>query len=230
MTAQIFDDGVMRKLTVIFKAVIKDEAVKLPKITKQRLREAAFLALSDRDYVVSFVTGPGIVPGARLKATKDDKVSEFAVRTSLDREVGLLRKTSGDGWRTIPNVTEVVVAVPDAEDASKIEVLGFEPDDLIAVFDEAYAAVKRVKGNSNYNKAPVFVPLDRQIKSAGGKSLPSLKTQRKWRSEISLERFASGNARPLSLQDDLINRFKRDIAELAKVDVEDITIEIHIKK
>jgi hypothetical protein len=202
--------------------------VKLPKITKQRLREAAVLTLNDRGYSVSLVRGPGIVPGARLKATKGEKVLEFAVRTSLDREVGLLRKTSGDGWRTIPNVSEVIVAVPDAEDASKIEVLGFEPHVLITVFDEAFAAVKRGKGNSNFSKAPVFVPLE--AKTPAGEVVPGLKTQATWRSEVSLERFASGNARSLNPQDDLIDRFKRDFAELAKVDAVNITIEIHIKK
>jgi hypothetical protein len=204
--------------------------VKLPKITKQRLREAAFLTLNDRGDPVSFVAGPGIVPGARLKVAKGEKVLEFAVRTSLDREVGLLRKTSGDGWRTIPDVSEVIVAVPDAEDASKIEVLGFDPDVLITVFDEAFAAVKKGKGNSNYSKAPVFVPLDRETKTPAGEVIPSLKTLATWRSEVSLERFTPGNRHSLNPQDDLIHRFKRDFAELAKVGVENITIEIHIKK
>jgi hypothetical protein len=200
--------------------------VKVPKITKELLRQASVLALADFGFTVSFVNGPGIVRGARLKAEKKGKEPKtIAVRTSLDREVGLLRQRNGKKWRTISRVDEVVVAVPDAEDASKIEVFGFKPDLLIAIFN---AAVKSRKQNINAHKAPLFVPLDRKRKSAAGDVIPALKSRASWRKEVSLEQLLISNAPSTNSVALLIERFKRDL--IAELDSEDIQVEIKILK
>jgi hypothetical protein len=200
--------------------------MKVPKITKELLRQASFLALADFGFTVSFVNGPGIVRGARLKAEKKGKKPKtIAVRTSLDREVGLLRQRTGKKWRTISRVDEVVVAVPDVEDASKIEVLGFDPKVLIGVFDDAVEGRRR---SINAHKAPVFVSLDQEKRNAAGNVVPTLKSKASWRSELSLERFSISNAPSKNSVALLIDRFKRDL--IAELNAEEVRVEITIVK
>src|SRR5450432_2516625 len=91
------------------------------KIRKEFLRESARLALAEQGYSqVEIVQGPGIVPGARLTAVKDGAPKLIVVRTSSDREGGLLRNEDGD-WRTIPKADLILAAVP-ADDAAAADV------------------------------------------------------------------------------------------------------------
>ena len=198
--------------------------MKVPKITKEMLRRASFLALADAGFTVSLVNGPGIVPGARLKTEKKgEKPRTMSVRPSLDREIGLLRQRNEKKWRTISRVDEVVVAVPDVEDASKIEVFGFDPNFLITAFD---AAMEGRKQTINAHKAPLFVPLDRVRKSAAGDIIPALKSKALWRKEVPLERLSISNApSKVAL---LIDNFKRDLA--AELNAKEVRVEITIVK
>ena len=98
----------------------------IPKVTKPRLRKAAELALRERGYEVNQVQARGVRPGTRVEGIKDRVVLKIAVRSSLNREVSLLKNQSGS-WRTVPHVDEVVVAAADADDASMVEVLRFRP-------------------------------------------------------------------------------------------------------
>src|SRR5271163_4288399 len=100
------------------------------KLTKETLRKSARLALQAQGYETELAPGPGIMPGAQLNALREGQPCLVAVRTSLDREVGLLRNDSGK-WRTIPKVDLVVVAVPAVDDDQLIEVLAFARDALI---------------------------------------------------------------------------------------------------
>jgi hypothetical protein len=63
--------------------------------------------------------GQGFLPGARLMAIKGATKIKVAVRTSLDREIGLMRDGNGN-WRTIPKVDMVVVAVPAVGDSASV--------------------------------------------------------------------------------------------------------------
>jgi hypothetical protein len=206
--------------------VKESEIVKVPKITKEMLRRASFLALTDDGFTVSLVNGPGIVPGAQLKTEKKgEEPRTISVRTSLDREVGLLRQRNGKKWRTISRVDEVVVAVPDTEDASKIEVFGFDPDVLIAVFD---AAMEGRKQSINAHKAPLFVPLDRVRKSAAGNVIPALKSKALWRKVVPLEQLSISNAPSKNSAALLIDNFKRELA--AELNAKEVRVEITIVK
>jgi hypothetical protein len=69
------------------------------RLRKSVLRECARLALEGRGFKVELISGPGIVPGARLRAIKGSEEREIAVRSSLDREVGLTRRPNG-AWAT----------------------------------------------------------------------------------------------------------------------------------
>ena len=89
----------------------------MKKITKGQLRACARAALERRGYSVTADKGQGFLPGARLMAISGATKIEVAARTSLDREIGLMRDDDGN-WRTIPKVDMVVVAVPAVGDFS----------------------------------------------------------------------------------------------------------------
>jgi hypothetical protein len=105
------------------------------KLTKHVLREAARRALERRGDVVSPKPGAGIVPGARLTAVTGSEPRTVSVRTSLNRELGLMRNDRGR-WRTINKVDEVLVAVP-SDDKLFVEVMSFDPNLLTQIFNDA---------------------------------------------------------------------------------------------
>jgi hypothetical protein len=109
------------------------------KIRKVQLRTCARAALERRGYSVTADKGQGFVPGARLIAIRGVAEIKVAVRTSLDREIGLMRNADGN-WRTIPKVDMVVVAVLAVGDLTSVEVFGFDPKVLKREFDAALAA------------------------------------------------------------------------------------------
>ena len=68
------------------------------KLTKHVLRKAARRVLERRGNEVTPKPGAGIVPGARLTAKKSgSKPRTVSVRTSLVRELGLMRNEQGRG-------------------------------------------------------------------------------------------------------------------------------------
>ena len=192
--------------------------------SKQLMREAASMILTDREYDPISASGPGIVPGARLKATKGPAAGEqIAVRTSKDRELGLLRRYDNSGWRTIPKVHEVVVAVPSRTDPdSLIEVFCFDRQTVIAKFD---AAIERAGNRSLSPKAPVFVALDDTPQSGSGALEGGLGREATWSEEISVKSITAR----LSIQSDgFIERVKREFAERNGVDVRKVIVEFRI--
>jgi hypothetical protein len=193
-------------------------------ITKQQLRDGAREAVTNRQYAPVPVSGPGIVPGARLKATSGPAAGQqIAVRTSQDREVGLLRRHDSPRWRTIPKVHEVVVAVPSLTNPdSSIEVLCFDSKTVIAIFD---AAVEKAGKRTLSHKAPVFVALDDVPQKGSGALAGGLGAQAKWREEISVESIA---AKLPDQSDGFIERVKREFAERNGVDVSKVVVEFRI--
>jgi hypothetical protein len=195
------------------------------KFRKRHLRECARLALEGRGIQAEVKPGPGIVPGARLLTMAGSEEREVAVRTSLDREVGLTRHPDGR-WMTIPNVDEVVVAVPSAEEPDSAEVLCFDSDVMIEAFDAALAA--RMKQDSKLShKAPIFIALDHSAKGSSPNLQSGLKTKSKWRTLIPLSAVSMPSlARPSA--EGFIDRVKREFAELNGVDVSKVVVEFRI--
>jgi hypothetical protein len=180
------------------------------KITKVQLRACARAALERRGYSVTADRGQGFVPGARLIAIKGAAEIKVAVRTSLDREIGLMRNADGS-WRTIPKVDLVVVAVPAVGDPASVEVFGFDPKMLKKAFDAALAAqLKRYP--DLHHKAPIFVSLDNVSGKAKSGTVSGLKTKTQWREVLALK--------SVSLQEN---------AELMGIDVSKVTVDFHIK-
>jgi hypothetical protein len=199
------------------------------KIRKEFLRESARLALAEKGYSrVEIVQGPGVVPGARLSAVKDGAPKLIIVRTSLDREVGLLRNENGD-WRTIPKGDLIVAAVP-ADDAPAADVFAFDRDVLLNVFNATVDVVEKNKRNKSRFKAPVFVALDDVKNSRTGKVKPGLKARALWELRIPLSRSALHAVSPSSQASraELIERLKQEMAEFAGVDVGKVILEIRI--
>ena len=193
------------------------------RITKQQLRDAAWEAVTNRQYRPELVSGPGIVSGARLRATAGPIAGEqIAVRTSQDREVGLLRRDDDRKWRTIPKVRELVVAVPSLTNPdSLIEVLGFDSKTVIAQFD---AAVEKAGSRALSYKAPVFMALEDPQKGSGALA-GGLGAKAKWRKIISVESIA---AKLPDQSDGFIERVKREFAERNGVDVSKVVVEFRI--
>ena len=199
------------------------------KIRKEFLRESARLALAEEGYSrVEIAHGPGIVPGARLTAVKDGATKLIAVRTSSDREVGLLRNENGN-WRTIPKVDLVLVAVP-ADEAAAADVFAFDKDVLLNVFNATVDAVEKNKRNKSRFKAPIFVALDDVKNSRTGRVQPGLKARKLWQVQIPLSRSAlarvSDSGGPTRAE--LIERLKQEMAEFAGVDISKIRLKIEI--
>lgn len=192
------------------------------RIMKQQLRDGAWQAVTNRQYAPKLVSGPGIVAGARLRATAGPIAGEqIAVRTSKDREVGLLRDNRK--WRTISKVRELVVAVPSLTNPeSSIEVLCFDSKTVIELFD---AAVKKAGSRALSHKAPVFVALDAVPKKGSGALAGGLGAKAKWREEIPLP---SIDAKLPDQSDGFIERVKREFAERNGVDVSKIVVEFRI--
>jgi hypothetical protein len=199
------------------------------KIGKEFLRESARLALEEKGYKqVEIAHGPGIVPGARLTALKEGSRVLVAVRTSSDREVGLLRNQNGT-WRTIPKVNLVLAAVP-AIDALAADVFAFDRDVLLNEFKATVDVTEKNKRTKSRFKAPIFVALDDVTNSRTGKIQSGLKARRLWQVQIPTSRSALPTASDKTLEShtQLIERLKREVAILIGVDISKVVLEIRI--
>jgi hypothetical protein len=195
------------------------------KVRKSHLRECARVVLEQRGYRVELIGGAGIVPGARLRAFEGPEVRDIAVRTSLDREVGLTRHPDGR-WKTIPRVHEVIVVVPAAEALDSAEVLSFSPDVIIQAFDAELAAREGKSPDFSW-KSPIFLALDKKPRGRRGDGYPGLKDKADWQVVVPL-----GTVPPQRLSPEtpvgLIDRVRQELAKIHGVDVSKVTVEFRI--
>lgn len=197
------------------------------KATTSQLRACARLALEQRGFSVELITGAGVVPGVQLKATKGSDHINVAVRTALNRKVGLVRSSDG-AWRTIPSVDEVLIVAPSIDDKSAAEVFGFEPKMLMKIFDAALAAQLKQMPKLSAN-APIFVPLDNGKHKKGQAAAPvstnsGLKAKALWSLVLPLPTAASLQHRQADADSGFIERVKREFAELNGVDVSKVRV------
>jgi hypothetical protein len=194
------------------------------KFRKQDLREIGRMALeksADPPPRIRQVRGPGIIGGSRLEVVAGDCERTVAVRTSLARELGFARRPEGS-WVTLPNVDEVVVAVPSAEEVDDAEVLAFDAHTLIEAFDAALAAQKKT-GPGLFSTAPVFIALDGESSATSG-----LKGKAKWRLVIPRSALSARRKENASATEGFVDRVKREFAEMNGVDVSKVVIEFKI--
>jgi len=189
------------------------------KMRKAQLRECARHVLQQRNVRIEVKSGPGIMPGARLLAWESDGADEreIAVRTSLDREVGLTRHPDGR-W---------------ADDSGSAEVLSFKPTVLMAVFDTALKHLKKRSPNLSH-KAPIFVRLDKpRAKGKANVTLGvdhdvtwGLKDKAEWHTIVPLASVPGSP--PAESTEGFIERVKREFAALNGVDVSKVVVEFRI--
>jgi len=195
------------------------------RLTPNILRAAAKWAVENRLGPAEIRKGPGIVEGARLQTKTATGVLKIAVRTSLEREVGLMCDPKGT-WKTIPKMDLVVVAVPSAEDLEAAEIFAFDPNVVIKVFDAALK--KRRPGNPHFYKAPTFVALDEDRRKRSTSSLAGLKEKAEWRAVVPIDKTMKPKSSGAETTGDFIERVKREFAELNRIDVSKVVVEFRI--
>src|SRR3954466_243062 len=106
------------------------------------LVDAAKQAAEAADYQLSRVPGRGLSNIWNL--TKDGKTQVAAIRTARDRWIAFPPLEKGTKWKTLDDVSLVLVATVDSkENPQSIEVYIFPADDVRERFNASYAA--RVK-------------------------------------------------------------------------------------
>jgi hypothetical protein len=147
------------------------------------------------------------------------------VRTSLDRQVSFNRRADGR-LAAIPEADEVAVVVPSNEEAGVVEVLSFDRDTILSVFDVA-AAAQRERYPTLPLKAPVFVRLDRPPGKAGENAL-SLAARAQWRKKIPLSFVPTTKSLVSETMTEFRERVLREFAELQGLPTGDVAVEFRI--
>jgi hypothetical protein len=180
------------------------------KITKLLLRECARTALEQRGFTVEALRGSGIVPGARLRATRSGHPQTVAVRTSLDREIGLTRNADGR-WATIPRMDQVLVAVPAQGHNGVAEILSFAPDVLVTAFDAALT-IRQSENPEFKRKSPIFIALDEETR---GSSIhkAGLKAKAEWSSLVPFTSVPQPRYQRKESESEFMERVKQEFAE-----------------
>jgi hypothetical protein len=199
--------------------------------TTKQLRACARAALEQRGFSVELATGAGVVPGVQLMATKGANHLNVAVRTSLNRAVGLVRSSDGT-WRTIPSVDEVIVVAPSVDEPASAEVLGFNPKVLIEIFDAALAAQLKRMPKLSHN-APIFVPIDKTESDRGqdkklARAISGLKMGAQWSLVVPFPSVATpGHFQP-GADTGFVEWVKLEFAKLNGVDVSKVRVNFFI--
>jgi hypothetical protein len=194
------------------------------KLKKSILRACARVAIEERGFTVDLVGGAGILPGARLRAKKGTMTRNIAVRTSLDREVGLTRNSDGR-WATVPRVDEVLVAVPSADKAGSAEILSFTSDVLISAFNAALKARESVNPNLSV-KAPIFVALDAAPQGGSATIEPGLKARSQWTALVPLT--AVSRLSQNESESEFFDRIRREFAERHGFDASQVKVKFEV--
>ena len=194
-------------------------------LKRSQLRECARLALEQRGFSVEPISGSGILPGARLRAKKGAVTRNIAVRTSLDREVGLTRNSDGD-WSTIPRMDEVLVAVPSVGERGSAEILSFAPKLLIHAFDQALKA--RQSENRDFKlKSPIFIALDDVVRGDDA-SERALKAMSQWSSLVPLTAVSRPHVSENESESEFFDRVRQEFAERHGFDPSKVRVEFSV--
>lgn len=192
---------------------------------KSTLRELVRWVYEANGARVREISGRGILPGSRLKVAIGSDERVVIVRTSLDRQVSFNRRADGR-LAAIPEADEVAVVVPSNEEAGVVEVLSFDRDTILSVFDVA-AAAQRERYPTLPLKAPVFVRLDRPPGKAGENAL-SLAARAQWRKKIPLSFVPTTKSLVSETMTEFRERVLREFAELQGLPTGDVAVEFRI--
>ncbi len=183
--------------------------------TRVSLRQFARAALEEHGYVrVRIRKMRGTAPGARLVAQNKEGLDfDIAVRTSLRREAGFAKTTDGS-WRTISEVDLILVSVPGSKGA-EAEVYCFRSTTLTKFLDEI---VEQHEGEIDVT-SPIFVAIDAARPKKSKAIATGLREIAEWQEPFS---------EPPSSWDALMNRTKREAANIIGIDPDQVSVEIKI--
>jgi hypothetical protein len=191
---------------------------KVGSITKFQLRDAARTVLLERGYSVIERTIPGVGPGARLLATKNKERLRISVRTSQNRQLGLV-KGPEDTWQT-GNADCIIMAVP-TRTVGCAEVMLFDVKVLTAEFNKRLRKEKRMPKTG----APVFMALDDTFKRSSSRRI-GLKHLAKWIVQFDTRKFAKEKRQKEF--DDFVARATQEFADLVGVERACVKVDFRI--
>jgi hypothetical protein len=193
---------------------------------KEQLRAEVPRILTERGFSrIQELSSRGVLPGARLVATRGGTEVAIAVKVSAERSLSFTKK-SKTRWRTAGSVNLIVAVVPARDSKEDLEVLAFDSKRLIAEFDKAWKALKAA-GRPISFEIPVFVPLDEVSRKNLGHGIANLKDIAEWTVRVPVK-----EVRDRSLAESaetFYERVKREFAERTGVDVTKVEVEFRIK-
>jgi hypothetical protein len=197
----------------------------MARMKKSLMRSLVPSVLADRGHKeIRARSGQGLLPGSRLIAKRDGEEIDVAVKASLERSLSFT-KQSKSRWRTASAV-ELVVAVVPALNPQDIEVVAFDAQPLIAVFEKAWQALEKA-GRSLSFEIPIFIPLDEVSRKNVGHNIANLKVLAVWSVRLSAEEVRARTSAESG--ETFYQRVKREFAERNGVDVSQVEVEFHVK-
>lgn len=194
------------------------------RVSKHRQRARVREELVQRGFSIEERSGRGILPGARLLATRDNETVDVAVRASLERSLGFSRKPDGD-WRTLESADWLAAIVPAAGKGDRFQILFFEASRLIPAFDKALSAMRK-ENRAPSLEMPIYIPLDPRSRKNVGHQENGLAALAMWDPvEVEID-----GAEPVvaGTTENFIQRVKREFAEINQVDISKVQVEFKI--
>ena len=193
-------------------------------VKNSMLRDAVPAVLKSLDYRVVSQSSRGVLPGARLVATKEGKTFRVAVKVLLERRMNFTR-LSATKWRTLSDVDVVIAVAPVGDGSDAYEIIAFAAKPLIACFDQAWKTLKKANRALAFG-VPVFIPLDEGSKKNVGHDVANLMELKDWAVARSLSEMRALSS--VTAPDTFIDRVKREFAERNEVDVSKVVVEFRI--
>jgi hypothetical protein len=193
---------------------------------KSEMRAVVPSVLTERGFQnIRMASSKGLLPGARLAAIIDGREYDIAVKASVERTISFT-KQSAKRWRTLSAVDLVVAIVPALNSRDDFEVLAFDKRRLVAVFEKAWAALRKAGRSLNF-EIPIFVPLDEVSRKNVGHGVGNVKQLADWCVPLTAaEARARTTTEPV---DSFYDRVRREFAERNGVDVSQVEVEFRIK-
>lgn len=188
---------------------------------KAELRQIGRAELERRGYATQIRTGQGLLPGARLLASKDGKTVEVGVRTSHQRTLSSTLQPSGR-WGGL-SVDLVIAVVPAEKNSETVEVVAFDPAVLTKIFEKAREGLEDAGRASRFD-LPIFVALDQVSRRKLGHGVSNIKAAALWTVTVGVDELKS----PSAAAETFIEKVKREFAEKNEVDVSKVVVEFRI--
>ena len=186
-------------------------------VSREDLRAVGRRALEKKGFAVTVQSTVGARSGSRLEASKDGKLINVGIRTSLRREAGFSQNDDGK-WSGLPSVDVVLVVVPSLSPGAA-DVYCYYARKLIKLYEKCIANTKQPEKT----KYGVYIAIDDQLPKKSKSIGKGLGRQAQWHMTLPI----LGAQRPTNTNWDLlIDRFTEDAAALVGTDPLNIAVEV----